>query len=356
MGSKIQNIFQIISSGDLKKLSDVLADPSNLTQLDDEGNNLIHFTLKTTKISFQLSFISLILRALSTNGLLEMMNDYNYAGEIPLTLVCKLNIKKNVLAITKLFFNYQIDDKPIVKVNACEKTPDKWTPLHYAVMHPNPITSTSLVEMLLTNGAGAIPDASGFTAIHTAVQQNKSISVIRTLLQYRFPAFMKDRSGNTVFALACRYSNLNVVKLLASDNSEVLDAPNNDGTTPLHIVCARGHYDIFEWLVERCTNLNPTDIDGNTPLHILCINNVKQIGILERFICYIPDLIVNVGNNVGKTPLHYAAQKSHVDAVQLLLSVGADPSIRDNQSNSPKSYAINNPNVLTLLTYAPITN
>jgi ankyrin repeat protein len=43
----------------------------------------------------------------------------------------------------------------------------------------------------------------------------------------------------------------------------------------------------------------------------------------------------NVKDNDGRTPLHFAVKKCHVDVVRVLLDHGADPTIRDNEGRTP---------------------
>ena len=45
-------------------------------------------------------------------------------------------------------------------------------------------------------------------------------------------------------------------------------------------------------------------------------------------------------NRNGSTPLHFASYGGHTEAVQVLLSNGADPNIKDNSGNTPLDWAI----------------
>jgi len=47
----------------------------------------------------------------------------------------------------------------------------------------------------------------------------------------------------------------------------------------------------------------------------------------------------NVKDKVGETPLHYAAERGHLDVVKLLLEHGADPNVQDNDGWTPLHYA-----------------
>ena len=44
------------------------------------------------------------------------------------------------------------------------------------------------------------------------------------------------------------------------------------GRTPLHLACEKGHTDVVEFLVRQDTDVEAKDEDGNTPLHIAVEN------------------------------------------------------------------------------------
>jgi ankyrin repeat protein len=78
--------------------------------------------------------------------------------------------------------------------------------------------------------------------------------------------------------------------------------------------------------------------DGDTPLHIACWQ--KQIAIIGTILAYRPDL--NVRGCYGRTPLHYAVHEGRaisVPVVGVLLAMGADPSIRDDNGFSVDDWA-----------------
>lgn len=78
--------------------------------------------------------------------------------------------------------------------------------------------------------------------------------------------------------------------------------------------------------------------DGDTPLHIACWQ--KQIAIIGTILAWHPD--INARGAYGRTPLHYAVHEGRfisVPIVGLLLSLGADPGIRDQNGFSVEDWA-----------------
>jgi ankyrin repeat protein len=78
--------------------------------------------------------------------------------------------------------------------------------------------------------------------------------------------------------------------------------------------------------------------DGDTPLHLACWQ--KQIAIIGTIVAYRPDL--NARGCYGRTPLHYAVHEGRaisVPIVGLLLAMGADPSVQDDNGFSVEDWA-----------------
>jgi ankyrin repeat protein len=78
--------------------------------------------------------------------------------------------------------------------------------------------------------------------------------------------------------------------------------------------------------------------DGDTPLHLACWQ--KQIAIIGTIVAYRPDL--NARGCYGRTPLHYAVHEGRaisVPIVGILLAMGADPLLRDDNGFSVEDWA-----------------
>lgn len=93
---------------------------------------------------------------------------------------------------------------------------------------------------------------------------------------------------------------------------------------------------------------NPNIIDdiGDAPLHLYLTSKHKNIEIIKYLIEFGAD--VNILNEDGDTPLHYASMEGHLEIVKYLIESGADVNILDKERDTPLHYASDNGNLDTV--------
>jgi len=141
-----------------------------------------------------------------------------------------------------------------------------------------------------------------------------------------------DDDGDTPLHLACKsegymYSEVKV-KLLLEHGSKV-NATSKSGRTPLHYAAMEGSPDAVKQLLELDALVDAPDQEGLTALHIAC-EGVR--GSEEKV-----KLLLEHGSNVnatsrsGRTPLHYAAMGGRPDVVEQLLELDALVDVPDEE-------------------------
>ena len=66
-----------------------------------------------------------------------------------------------------------------------------------------------------------------------------------------------DKQGYNCLHIAAQYPNLEIIKLLREANVYYLASKN--GTTPLHLACKSGCFEIVKYMIEEM-NIEPTEV------------------------------------------------------------------------------------------------
>jgi ankyrin repeat protein len=128
-----------------------------------------------------------------------------------------------------------------------------------------------------------------------------------------------------------RNGNLESVKALIEQDSEMIDAKDQDGRTPLHWACRGVHLDLVKFLVEKGANVNAEDNNKIVPLHSLASrNNAAAIELLVT-----KGALVDSEDYGGNTALHHAAMNNAAAAVALLIKKGAELENTEDYGRTP---------------------
>ncbi|XP_014234668.1 ankyrin repeat, PH and SEC7 domain containing protein secG-like [Trichogramma pretiosum] len=106
-----------------------------------------------------------------------------------------------------------------------------------------------------------------------------------------------------------------------------VDVAENNGGTALHCAAFCGHWKMAELLLSRGADPNVANDAGFTPLNWICRHH--DYAAAKRFFEIADEtrqgpVRVDVADNWGWTPLHYAMLREDLDKAELLLSRGAD--------------------------------
>mmetsp|Transcript_14017 Transcript_14017/g.26196 ORF Transcript_14017/g.26196 Transcript_14017/m.26196 type:complete len:219 (-) Transcript_14017:55-711(-) len=111
---------------------------------------------------------------------------------------------------------------------------------------------------------------------------------------------------------------------------------DKDWWTPLHWASQDGHERFVEKLLALRVSTNAADICGATPLMIAAFNGRTRI--IEALLRDRSTDVRQTNKYLG-TALHYAAQRGHAAAVELLLDARAEIDALDRHSDTPLSWA-----------------
>jgi ankyrin repeat protein len=144
---------------------------------------------------------------------------------------------------------------------------------------------------------------------------------------------------------AARNGEVAIIQALASANKAMVNSVDKLQRTPLHMACWAGFLDAAEKLILLGADVDAPAIDAMTPLMFASQNNhVAIIQLLARSGAFLDAQDSKKKNSA----LHFAASKSHLDAVQTLLQCGASAGSRNKSGQTPGDCA-SNPKLKQLL-------
>jgi ankyrin repeat protein len=158
----------------------------------------------------------------------------------------------------------------------------------------------------------------------------------------------RDIKGSTILHAAAGRGQVQVVKdLIAS--YEIINSIDNHGNTALHIAAYRGQLAVVETLILASSScIHTTNNNGETFLHLAVTGfRIRSFRRLDRQVELMNQLlfgnvfdaaeIINAKNNEGRTALHLAIiGNMHSDLLKLLMSVNSiEVNICDNNGMTP---------------------
>lgn len=197
---------------------------------------------------------------------------------------------------------------------------------------------TEAVEYLLLHGAQiAEADCSLKTALHWAVQFGH-YETLETLLKVRGLKNLlelSDKNDQTVLHYAAYMGNVSVLKTLLEAGART-DAKDQEERTPLHIAAQYDNVNCVEALMHASSHeTNDDDVDGRTPLLLACMHGHYQV----------VQVLLSLGADVSKrddehcTALMLAAARGHTLVMKILLDNHASVNDTDKMKNTALHYA-----------------
>jgi len=271
------------------------------------------------KLLLAVMFSVTALPPLHAAGIHDVVNDNNLEAvtalldEDPTQIDLRDADGMTPLNLAAIIGNYEIV-KELLKRNADIHIGDvdNSQPIHLAAISGN----VQIAELLLTNGADVNEqDDNGATPL-TFAAGRRHIDMVRYLLEKGADVRIRNTAGMTPLFFAGTPEIATVIL----DNGADIDAPSNDGTTPLLAAVWRGRSELIRYLLERGADPNLFNDAGTTPLFAVNGENIIQITrmLIDN------GARVNVRNGQAETPLHNIAWTGSVETAELLLSNGAD--------------------------------
>ena len=144
-----------------------------------------------------------------------------------------------------------------------------------------------------------------------------------------------DPDLNPPLVLALQRDALKVARHLVAQWDLDVEATNPAGENALMIAALRGHLDIVQALIRRGAQVNRP---GWTPLHYAATGNTEAALPITRLLLQ-HHAYIDAESPNRSTPLMMAALYGRTEVVDLLLSEGADPTLRNEQGLDALDFA-----------------
>ena len=182
----------------------------------------------------------------------------------------------------------------------------------------------------------------------------------------RAPGANTVMGGMTALLFAARDGHLEAVRALAESGASIDQVAGGDGSSPMVIAIANGHYTLAKYLLDVGADPNLANIDGLAPIYATInmrfapvswapnprtdqeeIDAVQLLAALldagadpnariARRLWFSPTSHDRLWiNPAGATPFWRAAQASDVESMRLLLAAGADPDLSTFAGTTP---------------------
>lgn len=228
----------------------------------------------------------------------------------------------------------------------------------------------NVVQLLLQHNAAADTiNIQKKTPLHIA-SENGHLSVVSLLLDHLNTTDFVDVYDTTPLHVACRKGHAQVAELLLNHGAK-LESLCTSRRTPLWYASESGQVNVMAVLVARGADINIGDANGQTPLHKACLNkhteaieflvdqgadfnkfNVSKKSALWEAWCSsdidsVRPLIQTKSGLLrndfqGNSALHYSCSQGNTKIVEKLLEdKRIDPSVRNDDDNSPLDLAVN---------------
>lgn len=176
-------------------------------------------------------------------------------------------------------------------------------------------------------------DSAGNTPLHVSIIENASLQKIQFILSLMDDVNQRNAEGNNALYLSILKNRQRIGELLLAKNADIFSA-NNLNYSPLRLALKAGG-SVMDWLITPYT-VKQKDGSGNTVLHYAAEWEVNDA--IEALISKGADSAATNAN--GETPLFNAVKTNNPDLIELLVKKGCKINHRDNLGGTPLHHAV----------------
>lgn len=315
-----KNVFELAERGDLVLLENLAKRcPEVLSEKDENGASPLHHAAAggyTTLIQFIMAVVDP-----------EVLNSCDEQGNVPLHWAVEKNSAESCRSLLDLGADPNVLNKALM------------SPLHLAVS----LEHNHLVELLLAHGTtkGNLQGDLGNTPMMLACSINNCIA-LRMLLKQGAKLCIQNRLGHYPIHAAAFAGARKALEVILTNGEELghpkeahINYLDKSKSSPLHLAVRGGNVEAIRYCIASGGKVDQQQNDKSTPLHLACTQGALEV--VKMMLCsfdHVED-IINVTDGACQTPLHRSTIFDHVELAEYLISMGADLNCIDCKGNSP---------------------
>lgn len=170
-----------------------------------------------------------------------------------------------------------------------------------------------------------------------ATRQDEDLAMCQALIRSGAITYCLDDNGNTPLHYACARGHRVMAEFLLNSGAPI-NASNPFGAPPLEFALYYGHDEVAAMVVERGAHLNY--YEPQSPLLSACQHGCPRA--LRAMVASEPDTAIDQmgqGDSSGDLPLHWAARTGCREIVEALVGLGADVNAVSGSGDTPSQYA-----------------
>ncbi|XP_071093620.1 26S proteasome non-ATPase regulatory subunit 10-like, partial [Haliotis cracherodii] len=141
--------------------------------------------------------------------------------------------------------------------------------------------------------------------------------VVKLLVNDGADVTLLNDVGNNILHVACRGSDVEMVKFLLSLNMVDINSRGWRNRTPVLEAAVNGRRDVVELLMSEGADVSMGDDDGNSTLHLACVGGYVET---VKFVLSQNVVDIDARNTLGQTAAAVARSRGHQHVVDLLMS------------------------------------